>query len=246
MFEISNIGILTAFAAGAISFLSPCVLPLVPGYISYIAGAAEQAGSSDDYYRRRIPALLMSICFVLGFSTIFIALGASATGISHLLLSYRYEANIIGGAIIILFGLFTTQLVRFPWLQRELRIHSSVKGGSALAAYTLGLCFGFGWTPCIGPVLGAILTVSAVSTTASNGIALLGIYSLGLELPFLLSAVFMDRLTTTLKSMRWTGRLLQLGAGGIMVVMGVAMITGRLSDFSFWLLEQFPILTKIG
>jgi cytochrome c-type biogenesis protein len=228
--------------AGAISFLSPCVLPLVPGYISYVAGSAEPAGSS----RRLFPTLLLSICFVLGFSTIFIALGASATGVSHLLLSYRYEANIIGGSIIILFGLLTTQLVRIPWLQREFRIHGSMKGGGLVAAYTLGLAFGFGWTPCIGPVLGAILTVSAVSATASNGVALLGIYSLGLGLPFLLSALFMDRLTTSLKSMRWTGRLLQFGAGGVMVVMGAAMITGRLSDFSFWLLDQFPIFTKIG
>jgi cytochrome c-type biogenesis protein len=242
LFEISNIGIFTAFVAGAISFLSPCVLPLVPGYISYVAGSAEQAGSS----RRLFPTLLLSTCFVIGFSTIFIALGASATGVSHLLLSYRYEASIIGGTIIILFGLLTAQLVRIPWLQREFRIHGSMKGGGLVAAYTLGLAFGFGWTPCIGPVLGAILTVSAVSATASNGVALLGIYSLGLGLPFLLSALFMDRLTTPLKSMRWTGRLLQFGAGGVMVVMGTAMITGRLSDFSFWLLDQFPILTKIG
>jgi cytochrome c-type biogenesis protein len=244
LFEISNIGILTAFAAGAVSFLSPCVLPLVPGYISYVAGSAEPAGPVSS--RRLFPTFLLSICFVLGFSTIFIALGASATGLSHLLLFYRYEASIIGGSIIILFGLLTTQLVRIPWLQREFRIHGPIKGGGPIAAYTLGLAFGFGWTPCIGPVLGAILTVSAVSATSSNGVALLGIYSLGLGLPFLLSALFMDRLTTSLKSVRWTGRLLQLGAGGVMVVMGAAMITGRLSDFSFWLLDQFPILTKIG
>lgn len=243
MLEISNIGILTALAAGAISFLSPCVLPLVPGYISYIAGTAETR--ADPTFKRRRP-LLLSICFVLGFSTIFIGLGASATGLSHLLLSYRYEATIVGGAMIILFGLFTMQLVRLPWLQREFRVHSSMKGGSTIAAYALGLAFGFGWTPCIGPVLGAILTVSAVSATAFNGIALLAIYSIGLGVPFVLSALFTDRLSTSLKSLRWTGRLLQYGAGGIMVVMGVAMISGRLSNFSFWLLDQFPILIKIG
>jgi cytochrome c-type biogenesis protein len=145
-----------------------------------------------------------------------------------------------------MFGLFTAQLIRLPWLQRDFRIHSSMRGGSAIAAYMLGLAFGFGWTPCIGPVLGAILTVSAVSASASNGVALLGIYSLGLGLPFLLSAMFTDRLMVSLRRMRWTGRLMQLGAGGVMILMGAAMITGRLSEFSFWLLDRFPILTKIG
>ena len=245
MFEISNIGILTAFAAGTISFLSPCVLPLVPGYISYVAGntATFQTSHSST---GKLTAVILSTCFVLGFSTIFVALGASVTGISQLLLSYRYEASIIGGSVVIFFGLLTTQLVQLPWLQREFRVHGHLRGGSPFAAYVLGLAFGFGWTPCIGPVLGAILTVSAVSATASNGIALLSIYSIGLGLPFLLSALFMDRLTATLRTMRRTGRLLQFGAGGIMIVMGAAMITGRLSDFSFWLLDQFPILSKIG
>lgn len=244
MFEISNIGIVSAFLAGAVSFLSPCVLPLVPGYISYVAGRSEAADLPKS--RPDVPILFRSACFVLGFSTIFIALGASATGLSSLLLAYRYETNVIGGAIVVMFGLFTAQLIRLPWLQRDFRIHTSMRGGSAIAAYTLGLAFGFGWTPCIGPVLGAILTVSAVSASASSGVALLGIYSLGLGLPFLLSAMFTDRLMISLRGMRWAGRLMQFGAGGIMVLMGVAMITGRLSTFSFWLLDQFPILTKIG
>jgi cytochrome c-type biogenesis protein len=244
LLEISNVGIITAFVAGAVSFLSPCVLPLVPGYISYVAGRVETVDASDS--GPRLSILLRSLCFVLGFSTIFVALGASATGLSRLLLSYRYEANVIGGAIVVMFGLFTTQLIRLPWLQRDFRFHSSMHGGSAIAAYTLGLAFGFGWTPCIGPVLGAILTVNAVSASASSGVALLGIYSLGLGLPFLLSAMFTDRLMLSLRRMRWAGRLMQFGAGGVMIVMGAAMITSRLSDFSFWLLDQFPILTKIG
>lgn len=246
MFEISNIGILTALAAGAISFLSPCVLPLVPGYISYVAGNAAVAGGPARSVETRLSTLILSTWFVLGFSTIFIALGASATAISGLLLSYRYETNILGGAIIIVFGVFMTGLLRLPWLQREFRIHGSPGGGRPLGAYVLGLAFGFGWTPCIGPVLGAILTVSAFSSTASNGIALLGIYSVGLGVPFLLSALFTESLAKRLKGMKRTGRLLQIAAGGIMVVMGGAMITGTMSTFSFWLLEQFPILTKIG
>jgi cytochrome c-type biogenesis protein len=246
VFEISNIGILTALAAGAISFLSPCVLPLVPGYISYVAGNAAVAGGRSVSVGGRLPALILSTWFVLGFSTVFVALGAGATALSQLLISYRYEANILGGAIVILFGIFMTGLLRLPWLQQEFRFHGNIPGGRPLAAFVLGLAFGFGWTPCIGPVLGAILTVSALSSTASSGIALLSIYSVGLGVPFLLSALFTESLAKRLKGMRRTGWLLQVAAGGIMIVMGVAMITGTMTTFSFWLLEQFPILTKIG
>ncbi|MDW9627474.1 cytochrome c biogenesis protein CcdA (plasmid) [Sinorhizobium meliloti] len=246
MFEISNIGILTALAAGAISFLSPCVLPLVPGYISYVAGNAAVAGGVNRSVGSRLSTLLLSTWFVLGFSSVFVALGASATAVSRLLLAYRYETNIFGGAVIILFGLFMTGLVRFPRLQQEFRFHSSLTGGRPLGAFVLGLAFGFGWTPCIGPVLGAILTVSALSSTASSGIALLSIYSVGLGAPFLLSALFTETLTKRLKGMKRTGRLLQIAAGAIMIAMGIAMMTGTMTTFSFWLLEQFPILSKIG
>lgn len=246
MFEISNIGVLTALAAGAISFLSPCVLPLVPGYISFVAGNAAVAGGPERTLSSRLSTLLLGTFFVLGFSTVFIALGAGASAISQILLSYRYETNILGGAIIIVFGVFMTGLARLPLLERELRYHGNLPGGRPLGAYVLSLAFVFGWTPCIGPVLGAILTVSAFSATASDGIALLSIYSVGLGVPFLLSALFTDDLAQRLKGMRRTGRILQIAAGAIMIVMGVAMMTGTMSTFSFWLLQQFPILTKIG
>nr|WP_173238129.1 cytochrome c biogenesis protein CcdA [Sinorhizobium sp. M14] len=246
MFEISNIGILTALTAGAISFLSPCVLPLVPGYISFVAGNATAVGGQHRSVGTRLSALLLSTWFVLGFSVVFVALGASATVISRLLLSYRYETNILGGAIIIVFGVVMTGLVRLPWLQREFRFHGSLPGGRPLGAFVLGLAFGFGWTPCIGPVLGAILSVSAFSSTASSGIALLSIYSFGLGGPFLLSALFTETLARRLKGLKRTGRLLQIAAGAVMVGMGVTMMTGTMPMFSFWLLEQFPVLTKIG
>jgi cytochrome c-type biogenesis protein len=241
---VSNIGALTAFSAGFISFLSPCVLPLVPGYVSYISG-----NTLDDVGRslsNRLSALLLGLCFVLGFSTIFVALGASATALSRLLLSYRYEATVLGGAVIILFGVFMTGLVRMPWLMRDLRFHGYVPRGRPLGAYLLGFAFGFGWTPCIGPVLGAILTVSAVSSTAATGIALLTVYSLGLGVPFLASAAFTDALLRWRRMMGAAGRLLQLGAGAVMIVMGAAMITGYMSAFSFWLLENVPVLARIG
>lgn len=246
MTTISNIGILTTLAAGAISFLSPCVLPLVPGYISYIAGNSANSRQSAPWSGSRLFTLLLSICFVLGFSTIFVALGASATVVSRLLLAYRYESNIVGGAIIIVFGVFMTGMIRLPWMDRDVRFHGQIPGGRPLGAYLLGLAFGFGWTPCIGPILGAILTVSAVSATASSGILLLSIYSIGLGLPFIVSALFTQGLAKRLKVMRRAGRLLQIGAGGIMIAMGLAMITGQMSLFAFWLLNNFPIFGRIG
>ena len=244
MFEISNIGIITAFTAGLVSFLSPCVLPLVPGYVSYISGSALNDGASAP--SSRLQAVLLSACFVFGFSIVFVALGASASLASRLLIHYRYETTIIGGAIIIVFGLFMMGLLRISWFERDVRVHGNVRGGRPLGATVLGLAFGFGWTPCIGPVLGAILTVSAISATASAGVALLSIYSLGLGVPFLLSAAFADGLTRQLKSMRRAGRYLQIGAGAVMAAMGIAMITGYMTTLSFWLLESFPIFSAIG
>jgi len=242
MNEVSSIGIITAFAAGVISFLSPCVLPLVPGYLSYVAGARI-----DGPQRAKLQILTLSGLFVLGFSTVFIALGASASYLGRLLLAYRYEMNIVGGAIVIAFGLFMLGGMRtLGWLYREQRFDVTMRGGRPTAAFVLGLAFGFGWTPCIGPVLGAILTVSAVSSSVAAGVALLAIYSLGLGVPFLLSAAFMRGLAQRYGSLRRFGRVAHIVAGIVMVLMGVAMITGQLTAFSYWLLETFPVLGRIG
>jgi len=240
----ANITIGIAFVAGILSFLSPCVLPLVPGYVSYISGSTLEG--ADRSTAGRWPVFLLGIYFVLGFSTIFVALGASATALSQLLLSYRYEATIIGGGVVILFGVFMTGLLRLPWLARDIRFHSVVRGGKPLGAYPLGLAFAFGWTPCIGPVLGAILTVSALTATAPAGIALLIAYSLGLGVPFLASALFTGGLVRSIKSMRRVGWSLQIATGAVMIVMGIAMITGTMSRFSIWLLNNVPMLSQIG
>lgn len=246
MSEISNIGVLTAFAAGIISFLSPCVLPLVPGYISYVAGQAVADGRAGGTLAMRLPAMGFSVCFVLGFSTVFVILGASATALGQLLLAYRYELNVAGGVIVIVFGLFLVGLLRPSWLLREFKFHNAIRGGRPLSAYILGFVFAFGWTPCIGPVLGAILTVSAASATVTAGIALLGVYSLGLGVPFLLATLFTDELSARIAAFRRAGRTLQILAGGILMLMGVAMVTGRLSSASYWFLETFPALANIG
>jgi cytochrome c-type biogenesis protein len=243
MSGISGFGVLTSFGAGVISFLSPCVLPLVPGYISYVAGDAL---TISDKPVKPLAALRLSLCFVLGFSTVFVILGASATTIGHVFLSYRFEENLVGGIIVLLFGLFMMGLAKLSWLQREFRLHPKLAGGRPVAAYIIGIAFAFGWTPCIGPVLGAILTTSAVAATVPQGIILLGFYSLGLGLPFLAAAVFTDSLMLRLRGLRRLGRTLQLGAGAIVAGMGIAILTGELTSFSYWLLDTFPILARIG
>jgi cytochrome c-type biogenesis protein len=245
MLEISTPAAVAVFAGGLISFLSPCVLPLVPGYVSYIAGQSI-ADAKSKALIARFQAIALSACFVLGFGTVFVVLGASATALGQALNSYRYELNLVAGAIVIAFGLFTVGLLRLAWLFRELRIDITPPGSRPIAAYLLGAAFAFGWTPCIGPILGTILTVSAASATVGKGVALLAVYSLGLGVPFLLAAAFTDTLLAKLKLIGRVGWAMQLLAGGVMIVMGIAMITGYLSTFSFWLLEMFPVLSTIG
>lgn len=235
-----------AFLAGLVSVITPCVLPLVPGYISYVAGSSSEALSGGGSIASRLAAVALSVCFVLGFSTVFVILGASATAFGQLLLSYRNELNIVGGTIVIVFGLFMLGLARFAWLQRELRLHPAMAGGGPVSAYLLGLAFAFGWTPCIGPVLGAVLTVSAATATVASGMSLLGIYSLGLGVPFVLAALFTDSLIARIKAIGRLGRILQTVAGGLLVLMGIAMISGQLSAVAYWLLDIFPVLARIG
>ena len=244
--EISITTTSAVFIAGIISFLSPCVLPLVPGYVSYIAGQSMADSTTSRALIVRVQALALSACFVLGFATVFVILGASATTLGQALISYRYDLNLIGGVIVIGFGLFATGLLRPSWLQRDFRFDVVLPGGRPVAAYLLGMAFAFGWTPCIGPMLGAILTVSAASATVSKGVTLLAVYSLGLGIPFLLVALFTGGLLARIKLIGRVGQFLQILAGAIMVLMGIAMITGQLSRFSFWLLETFPCLSTIG
>lgn len=243
--EASGVGLAAAFLAGIVSFLSPCVLPVVPGYVSYIAG--QSGASPAKVERHRLSALLLAAFFVLGFGIVFVLLGASATAVGRLFLRYRYEANIVGGVVVIAFGMLMLGVLnRLPWFQREFRLHPRLAGGHPASALLLGIAFGFGWTPCIGPILGAILTVTAVQSSLRGGIDLLAAYALGLGVPFLLAAAFTRALLARLKALRRAGRPLQTATGVIMVVFGIAMITGKLSTFSYWLLETFPALGSIG
>ncbi|MBA5775583.1 cytochrome c biogenesis protein CcdA [Stappia sp. F7233] len=244
MVDVSLFSLTAALLAGAISFVSPCVLPLVPGYVSYVAGRTAAQGVTASAPASR--AVWLSFWFVLGFSTIFMALGASASALGQALLRWRYELNLVGGAIVVLFGLFMIGAARLSVMERDLRFHVNIPGGQPVASYVLGLAFGFGWTPCIGPILGAILTASAASTTIGEGVVLLAVYSAGLGIPFLIVAGFTDRIAGRLKSIGRFGRWLHQAAGVVMILMGLAMMTGQLSAFSYWMLDAFPFLGRIG
>jgi cytochrome c-type biogenesis protein len=245
--EANAIGMAAAFGAGVVSFVSPCVLPVVPAYVSYIAGHPLGSGRARVDPAERLAALWLSACFVLGFSVVFVSLGASATLLGQLLLRYRYEASLAGGAVVIVFGVLMLGMARgLPWLLRDYRFHPHLSGGRPVPAFVLGLAFAFGWTPCIGPILGAILTLSTVETSASSGVALLATYAAGLGMPFLLTALFTRELAGRLRRLGRFGAALQALAGLVLVAMGAAMMTGQLSRWGFWLLDTFPIFGRIG
>ena len=237
------LGLATAAIAGAISFLSPCVLPLVPGYLSYVAGGAD--GTVGDGRLRQLHVLGPALLFVLGFTTIFVLLGLSAMALGGLLQRYQMEANLIGGILVVAFGLAMTGSLRLPAaLMSDWRWRGPMQIGGPFGAFLLGIAFAFGWTPCIGPVLASILTVTA--TSAGNGAVLLGAYGLGLGVPFLLTALFFGNAAVTLKRMRRAGAALNVGAGVVMAGIGVLMMTGRLQDIAIWMLTTFPQLGSIG
>ncbi len=244
--DVAGVGVATAFLAGVVSFLSPCVLPLVPGYVSYVAGQSLDGLSRAASNRVRFETMMLSVCFIVGFSLIFIALGASATAIGQALLAYRYEFGFAAGIVVILFGLALLASYKVPFLNRDFRFHGRIPGGRPAGAVALGMAFAFGWTPCIGPVLGSILTVSMTQLSVGDGILLLAIYSLGLGLPFLIAAGFTGAFVGRLGALKRIGRPLHIAAGVVMVIMGILMITGDMSTIAIWLLNTFPVLAEIG
>lgn len=246
MAEISHIGLASAFVAGLISFVSPCVLPLVPGYLSFIAGRSLDELDSRGRFTR-LALFSQAVFFVLGFSTVFVTLGASATVLGRWLLAYKQEANVIGGLVVVVFGLFMTGLLNLRWMNLDLRfVHRIEMRGSPLAAYLLGLAFAFGWTPCIGPILGAILTVSASTASVPGGIVLLGVYSVGLGVPFLITALFLERFLAHQPRLRRWSRPMHVAAGIVLIFMGAAIASGQLTRLSLWLLQMFPGLARVG
>ncbi len=247
-----------AFLAGLISFVSPCVLPIVPPYLAWIAGLSfeELQGAGED--RGRAGRLLASsFAFVLGFSTVFIALGASASVFGQamrrmLAMSvtvFGQDISVMGalaGLVIIVFGLHFLGVFRIGLLYREARVSVRNKPAGLAGAYLLGIAFGFGWTPCIGPVLAAILFVAGSEDTVTRGAGLLAVYSAGLGVPFLLAAAFAGRFLTFSSRFKRHMDKVEKVMGALLVLTGLMFVTGKMADISFWLLETFPFLQKIG
>jgi cytochrome c-type biogenesis protein len=233
--EPASLGLLVAFVAGLLSFLSPCVLPLVPSYIGFLTGMSlpEMAG------RRRV-ALLHALLFVLGFSLIFMLLGASATALGRALNYYQQWLQRIGGVLIILFGLVCLGVIRLSLLNQERRLQLEHKPVGFLGSAVVGMAFGAGWTPCIGPVLGAILGLAATTQDLSRGLLLLGMYSAGLAVPFLLAAAALDAFLDWFQRFRrylpWVMRL----SGALLVLVGLLMVTGEFTRLAGWLQRFTP------
>jgi len=237
------VGALTAVAGGAASFLSPCVLPLVPGYLSYTVG---HDGAAVRGFKARAAAVANGLPFVAGFSTVFVLLGVGASVVSQVLLSHRRATEIAGGALIILFGVMSTGLVRVPFFNRDFRIHASPSPRRRLlGGYLLGVAFAAGWTPCIGPILGAIMTLGAVGDMGSATV-LMVLYTAGLAVPFLLAGAVTDGLFARMRTLARFGAWVQRLSGVVLILMGVAVATGMLTWFESWLLAAFPSLARLG
>ncbi|MEX0953669.1 MAG: cytochrome c biogenesis CcdA family protein [Rhizobiaceae bacterium] len=245
----ADVGYITAVGAGAISFLSPCVLPLVPPYLCYMAGVSVEDFRSDTGERpasARLSLLKAAIAFVLGFSTVFVALGAGASTIGSLLRAWQQELAVAAGIIIIIMGLNFLGLIRIPLLSREARFQAGGKPASIAAAYVMGLAFAFGWTPCIGPVLGPILTLAGARGTVGEGAMLLAAYSAGLGIPFLIAAFFSGAFMRFLTRFRIHLGRVEKAMGALLVLAGIFFVTGGMQTASYWLLEMFPALGTLG
>ncbi|MGY6634235.1 MAG: cytochrome c biogenesis CcdA family protein [Alkalilacustris sp.] len=237
--------ILIALAAGGLSFLSPCVLPIVPPYLAYMSGISMAELTAEDQRPRR-RAVVPALFFVMGLSTVFLFLGFTASALGMFFLRNQMLFAQIAGVVVIVFGLHFLGVFRIPLLMREARIDAGDRGGSGLGAYVLGLAFAFGWTPCIGPILGAILSMAATEGDVTRGTVLLGSYAAGLGVPFLLAAVFVQRSMTVMNRIKPYMGVIEKTMGGLLVAVGLAMVTGAFTAFAWWLLETFPLLGRIG
>ena len=233
-----------ALLAGVISFLSPCVLPIVPPYLAYMGGISMNDMTDDTQSNR--PAIIASIFFAMGLSTVFIFLGFTSSLLGQIFLQNQRVFGIVAGLVIILFGLHFIGLIRISFLYREARIDAGDKGGSAFGAYILGLAFAFGWTPCIGPILGAILSVAAQEGSVARGTILMAVYALGLGLPFIIAAVFINRAVGVMNRFKRYMDTVEKIMGGLLILVGLALVFDLFSRFSYWLLETFPALALVG
>lgn len=243
---MQDVSYLAALLAGIVSFLSPCVLPLVPPYLVYLAGASlERFEAEEPEPRVKREVVMAALLFVAGFSTVFVALGASASVIGGLMRAYAQPLSMIAGVLIIIMGLHFLGLTPIALLNRQKRARM-VQPVGIWGAYVMGLAFAFGWTPCIGPILAAILAVAASETTVTKGASLLAVYSLGLGIPFVAAAFAIEPFTAFLARFKKHMHRVEQVMGGLLVLTGIAFLTGSITWMSIWLLETFPVLGTIG
>jgi cytochrome c-type biogenesis protein len=242
-----SVSLLTATLGGLVSFVSPCVLPIVPGYLSFISGvnvAQFKDGEAPRALASRVA--LASTVFVLGFSTVFVALGAAATLVGYTLQQYKRELGMVGGVIIIVLGLHTAGILPIKWLLYEKRATVSTRPATLFGAYVVGLAFAFGWTPCIGPILGAIIFYASQQETVAQGVILLAFYSLGLGVPFILSGLAVNRFFAASGRLKRHMRSVEYVAGALLVGVGVLLVTDRLTVIAQYFVKLFPSLATIG
>jgi cytochrome c-type biogenesis protein len=242
----SDVTLFAALIAGLVSFLSPCVLPLVPPYLVYLAGASlERLADAETEPRAKRETVAAAVLFVLGFATVFVSLGASASAVGSLIRAYSGTLSIVAGVVIIVMGLHFLGVTRIALLMREKRVEVSKPVG-LWGAYVMGLAFAFGWTPCIGPILAAILAVAASEQTVARGAELLAVYSLGLGIPFIIAAFAIEPFAAFLARFRNYLHRVEQAMGALLVLTGIAFLTGSITQMSVWLLDTFPALSKIG
>lgn len=230
-----------ALLAGLLSFLSPCVLPIVPPYLAYMTGVGVNGLKAGER-----SAILPATFFVLGLSTVFLVMGFAASAFGRAFLQYQDVLAKVAGVMVIVMGLHFLHVIRIPILDHEARINAGKQDGGAFGAYILGLAFAFGWTPCIGPQLGMILSLAATGGELSRGTALLAIYALGLGIPFLLAAIFINRSISLMNRIKpWLGTIERV-MGVLLLIVGLMLLSGAFSAFSYWLLETFPGLAMLG
>ena len=242
-----DVGYGAALLAGLLSFVSPCVLPIVPPYLAYLAGLSfdqvRERGTEPAVARQ---IMLASLAFVAGFTTVFVALGATASLVGQVIAQWFDILSVVAGVIIIIMGLHFLGVFRLSLLYREARVNVAQKPAGPLGAYVIGLAFAFGWTPCVGPVLAAILFVAGSQDTALRGAGLLATYSLGIGVPFLLAAAFATRFLAFAARMRRHMATVEKIMGGALVFTGILFVTGQMATISYWLLETFPVFATIG
>jgi len=250
-----NVTLLAAFGAGLLSFISPCVLPLIPGYLSYISGLSldEMRGTAtvatgggvavavvpSAAARRQV--ILSSLAFILGFSIVFVSLGAAASAIGRFVIQQQAIFSRIAGAIVIIFGLHTMGVLRIEWLYQEKRVHTNRKPAGFIGAMLIGIAFAFGWTPCIGPILAGILAVAGTQETVGQGVRLLAVYSLGLGVPFLATALMINRFFTAMGKIRRHYHKSELVSGALLVVIGILIFTNKFTIIAQWLTPYLPV-----